>query len=83
MGKRKVYEDIMLKPDEEKVQQYELIDFIHKLGNPVEVKEHGSGFPAVTIDCCNIHILTDCLSLETWWIVKYPDKGGEDGTRNI
>ena len=60
-------ESIMLAPNENKIKTYALIDFLYQLGNPVEVKEHRSGFPAITIDCCNIHILTDCLSLEEWW----------------
>lgn len=65
--KRAVYENLLTHPVEEKVKQYELIDFIHHLGNEVKVKEHKDGFPAITIDCCSIHIITDCLSVEAWW----------------
>lgn len=56
--------------DEEKQESYELIDGLVELGIPVSVKEHRSGFPAVTVDCGEIHILTDCLSLEDWWTKK-------------
>ena len=59
--------DIMLTPDDEKEKAYEQIDEFYKSGSPVSVKEHRSGFPAVTVDCGEIHILTDCLSLEAWW----------------
>lgn len=31
------------------------------------MKEHRSGFPAVTVDCGDIHVLTDILSVEAWW----------------
>lgn len=56
--------------DEEKQEIYKLIDGLVELGIPVSVKEHRSGFPAVTVDCGEIHILTDCLSLESWWAEK-------------
>jgi len=29
-----------------------------------------SGFPAVTVDCEDIDILTDIISLEQWWAKK-------------
>jgi hypothetical protein len=70
MGKCIEREDVMSLPTVEKVKKYELIDFLYRLGYPVEVKEHHSGFPAITIDCCAIHVLTDCLSLETWWVAE-------------
>jgi len=31
------------------------------------MREHGSGFPAVTVDCEDIHIITDILTLAIWW----------------
>jgi hypothetical protein len=58
--------DIRLSPDEEKEETYKLIDGLVELGVPVAVKEHRSGFPAVTVDCGEVHILTDILSLEAW-----------------
>jgi len=62
--------DIRLASDEEKRETYELIHGLHALGIPVTVKEHRSGFPAVTVDCGEVHILTDILSLEEWWARK-------------
>jgi len=52
---------------QEKEESYKLIDGLAELGIPVSVKEHESGFPAVTVDCGEVHILTDILSLEQWW----------------
>jgi hypothetical protein len=62
--------DIRLSPDEEKEETYKLIDGLVELDIPVSVKEHRSGFPAVTVDCGEVHILTDVLSLEAWWAKK-------------
>ena len=60
-------EDIRLKTRAEKERVYLNIDTLHQLGLEVSVKEHKSGFPAVTVDCGDEHILTDILSLEEWW----------------
>jgi hypothetical protein len=57
----------MLAPLSDKEQSYEEIHKLYKSGVAVSAKEHRSGFPAVTVDCGEIHILTDCLSLEEWW----------------
>ena len=62
--------DIRLASDEEKEETYKLIDGLAEFGVPVAVKEHRSGFPAVTVDCGEVHILTDILSLEAWWAKK-------------
>ena len=62
--------DIRLASAEEKQEVYKLIDGLVELGIPVSIKEHRSGFPAVTVDCGEIHILTDILSLEEWWAKK-------------
>lgn len=62
--------DIRLASAEEKEEVYKLIDGLVDLDIPVSVKEHRSGFPAVTVDCGEIHILTDILSLEQWWAKK-------------
>ena len=62
--------DIRLASAEEKEETYKLIDGLVELGIPVAVKEHRSGFPAVTVDCGEVHILTDILSLEAWWAKK-------------
>jgi len=59
--------NMLLAPTSEKEQTYEEIHKLYKAGSGVSVKEHRSGFPAVTVDCGDIHILTDCLSLEAWW----------------
>jgi len=62
--------DIRLTSVEEKEENYKLVDGLVELGIPVSVKEHRSGFPAVTVDCGEVHILTDILSLEAWWAKK-------------
>jgi len=59
--------DIMLDPDEEKEKVYEEIHALFLQGKGVRVREHKGGFPAVTVDCEDFHLLTDCLSLEAWW----------------
>jgi hypothetical protein len=56
--------DLRLASTQEKEDTYKLIDGLAELNIPVSVKEHKSGFPAVTVDCGEIHILTDILSLE-------------------
>jgi len=60
------HKDIMSAPDEEKYEIYRQIDQLYRKGKHVTTKEHRSGFPAITIDCEEIHVLTDCLSLEKW-----------------
>jgi len=66
--------DIRLKPDEEKEKVYRQIQAHYLTGKPVSTKEHKSGFPAVTVDCEDIHILTDILSIEQWWVkLKHRD----------
>ena len=62
--------DIRMASAKEKEETYKLIDGLVELGIPVSVREHNSGFPAVTVDCGEIHILTDILSLEEWWETK-------------
>ena len=61
------HKDILLDPDAEKEKVYEQINDLFLQGKPVKVRQHKSGFPAVTIDAEDIHILTDILSLEQWW----------------
>lgn len=58
--------DIRLAPILVKEENYQEIHKLYKSGTAVSVKEHPSGFPAVTVDCGEIHILTDILSLEEW-----------------
>ena len=70
------HKDIMLDPDEEKEKQYEKIHALYLQGKPVTAKEHKSGFPAVTVDSEDIHILTDIISLEQWWAKKKKEKEG-------
>ncbi len=69
-------EDIRLKTEEEKKAVYDQLHQQYLQGNVPTVKQHSSGFPAVTIDCESLHYLTDCLSLEEWWALKKKD--GED-----
>lgn len=57
-------EDIRLLSKEKK---YEAYNKIGREAKGVRVKEHESGFPAITIDYKNLHFLTDCLSVEEWW----------------
>jgi len=64
------HRDIRDASDEEKERIYEQIDELYRKGKPVKVREHRSGFPAVTVDCEDIHILTDSLSLEVWYKTK-------------
>ncbi len=61
------HKDIMLDPDEEKEKVYDKIHAQFLKGKAVKMEEHKSGFPAVTVDCEDIHILTDILSIEQWW----------------
>jgi len=60
------HKDIMLDPDEEKEKVYEQINNRFLQGKPVKVKEHKSGFPAVTVDGEDMDVLTDIISLEQW-----------------
>ena len=64
------YRDIMLDPSEEKEKAYEQIHALYLQGKSVTVAEDESGFPAVTVDCESIHILTDIITLERWWAKK-------------
>ena len=66
--------DIRLDPDKKKEKVYEQIHALYLQGKSVTVKEHKSGFPTVTVDCEDFHLLTDCLSLEQWW-KKKKEKG--------
>ena len=68
------HEDIMLAQNKEKGKVYEKINALFLQGKPVKVKEHKSGFPAVTVDCEDIHILTDIISLEQWWVKKKQER---------
>ena len=77
MAKHIERQDVMLKPDAEKIQVYEDIPKRFKAGEKVEIKEHRSGFPAVTVDCGDIHILTDILSGEVWWKRKRETESNE------
>ena len=62
--------DIRMASAKEKEETYKLIDGLAGLAIPVSIQEHHSGFPAVTVDCGEVHILTDILSLESWWAKK-------------
>lgn len=60
-------DDIRLKSREEKEKVYEQIHAYYLSGKSARIKEDRSGFPAVTVDCEDIHIVTDIISLEQWW----------------
>ena len=64
------YKDIRLDSDEAKEKVYEEIHALFLQGKDIKMKEHRSGFPAVTVDCEGIHVLTDIFSLENWWAKK-------------
>jgi len=66
--------DIRLELDEEKEKVYEQIHSLFLQGKSVEMAEHKSGFPAVTVDADDIHILTDIISLEQWWGKKKKER---------
>ncbi len=68
------HKDILLDADEEKGKVYEQINNLFLQGKYVKVKEHKSGFPAVTVDCEDIHILTDIISLEQWCAKKKKER---------
>ena len=68
------HKDIRLDPDEEKGKVYEQINGLFLQGKYVKVKAHKSGFPAVTVDGEDIHILTDIISLEQWWAKKKKER---------
>lgn len=61
------YKDIRLLLQEKK---YEIYDKIGISAKGVKVKEHNSGFPTIIIDYKDFHLLTDCLSLEEWWLKR-------------
>ena len=63
-------QDIRLSPDEEKEKVYDQINELYLQGKAIKVREHRSGFPAVTVDTEGIHLITDCISLEQWWAKK-------------
>jgi len=67
-------QNVLLEPDQVKFQIYETIHAKWLAGATVRMEEDYSGFPAIKIDCEEISVLTDVLSLERWWNSK---KGGE------
>ena len=67
--------DMRIEPGEDKEKVYEQIHAHYLQGKSIKVKEHKSGFPAVTVDCEDIHILTDIISLEQWWAKKKEREG--------
>jgi len=60
-------QSIIDKPDEEKEKVYDQIHAHYLEGKAARIRKHKSGFPAITVDCEDIHILTDIISLEQWW----------------
>ena len=66
--------DILLASDEEKEKVYDQINDLYLQGKAIKVREHRSGFPVVTVDCEDIHIITDCISLERWWYKKKTER---------
>ena len=70
------WKDIRLESDEEKEKVYDQINDLYLQAKPITVREHKSGFPAVTVDTEGIHIITDCISLEQWWAKKKTQERG-------
>jgi len=66
MNRRNVFRE----PDQVKFQIYERIHAKWGAGATVKMEEDYSGFPAIKIDCEEISILTDILSLERWWFLR-------------
>jgi hypothetical protein len=64
------YRDIRALPDDEKAKVYEQVDAKYLEGKEAKTAAHKSGFPAITIDCDDIHVIADILSLEQWWSKK-------------
>ncbi len=64
----------MLAPDEKRERVYEQITPLFLRGKHVLVKEHKIVFPAVTVGCEDIYILTDIISLEQWWAKKKKER---------
>ncbi len=64
------YKDIRIDSDEEKEKVYDQIHELSLQGESVQLRQHRTGFPAVTVDCGDIHILTSIPSLEAWWEKK-------------
>ena len=73
------YEDIRNKPDEYKTAVYQRIQALWLEGKKVVKKAHRSGFPAITLDCEDLHYITDILSLEDFW----RDIEGEDDEKKV
>jgi len=63
-------QNILLEPDPVKFQIYETIHARWQAGATVRMEEDRSGVPAIRIDCEEISILTDILSLERWWFLR-------------
>lgn len=78
MPKRK---NIMLKPVAEKEGVYGQIDALFAQGEEVKHGAHRSGFPAVYVDCGDIHIITDILSLEDWRRKNPPPAAKPEATK--
>lgn len=62
--------DIRSQASQEKIKVYEEIHNLYLQGKAITVREHNSGFPAMTVDTEEIHIITDILSLEQWYQMK-------------
>jgi len=58
--------DIRSLSDNEKFQIYSDINVFAQLGRRVRIRHHPSGFPAIIIECNDVRIITDILSLEGW-----------------
>ena len=62
--------DLRLETEEEKEKIYDHIRTLFLQGEPIKLQVHKSGFPAVTVDCYNIHITSDWSNIEAWWLMK-------------
>jgi len=75
--------DILRESDQVKFQIYETIHARWQAGATVRMEEHYSGFPAIRIDCEEISVLTDILSLERWWNLKQEEVNENDERMEI
>jgi len=81
VSRRKIrYLDYRGLEDEFKFKLYDHLHSLWRKGQEIHKSEDKSGFPAITIDCGDIHVLTDCLSLESWWRRLPPEQKERLGT---
>jgi len=58
--------DIRGLKEENRREAYDVISRLRMEGARVMMHEYKAGFPSIMVDCQDIHILTDVVSLERW-----------------